>query len=165
MLASRSTLQANDLLDIVDFIKNEEKYTKRINELKAQEARLNEKMKIVNTLDKADALMQRNLTIEEKLAKDRAGLEIEFKARKQELEQEYQKKISAVEQERNKVASKTGELNRELALVRQEQMECVKQRNSIQEAWTNLNKKEMELHARDEEITRKVSAINQIMST
>lgn len=81
-MRNRGTLQANDLLDIVDFIKNEEKYTVRIKELQDLEASLQTKMKIVNSLEEVEAMKEKNQIISEKLAQDRIKLEQEFEDRK-----------------------------------------------------------------------------------
>lgn len=98
----RAQLQANDLLDIVDFIKNEEKYTARINALRDQEARLDEKLQIVNTLEAAEAEERKFLQFQEHAKVREEQLKKEYEDLKQTLREEHDLRLSKViERERD----------------------------------------------------------------
>ena len=92
----RAQLQASDLLDIVDFIKNEEKYTARINELQERENRLDEKLRIVNTLEAAEAEEQRFLQYQEHAKLREEDLKKEYEDLKKKLREEHDLRLEKV---------------------------------------------------------------------
>lgn len=113
----RAGLQATDLLDIVDFIKNEEKYTARINELKEHEARLDEKLQVVSTLEQAEAEEQRFLVMQEHAKLREEQLKKEYEDLKKKLREEHDLRLEKVIQREidvrklnNQVAEKMQEL-------------------------------------------------------
>ena len=113
----RPNLQANDLLDIVDFIKNEEKYTARINELREQEARLDTKLEIVNTLEAAEVQERKYIDLQLVLKQEREVLKEEYKTLTEKLKKEHQDRLNAViqrESDLRQLRSQIGEEREEL---------------------------------------------------
>lgn len=98
MQRGRATLQANDLLDIVDFIKNEEKYSARIKELQEHEANLNEKLRIVSTLEDAEALEQKFIEAKKRIDESKIVLQKEYEDLKSKLRDEHAGKLATVEE-------------------------------------------------------------------
>ena len=125
-MRSRNALQANDLLEIVDFIKNEEKYTARINELKAIEARLDEKLQVVNTLEEAQTMQEKAILIQDKLARDRTALEQEFEDEKERLYKEHNDRLIVVDKRLSELRKAKEEviLDKEQFKKDQEQLEA-----------------------------------------
>jgi len=162
-MRNRSALQANDLLDIVDFIKNEEKYTARINELKAIEARLLEQNSIADTLEKALALQDQNEIIQKKLAEDRASLEAAFKEKTRLLDVEHKKKMEALELQSSRLYMKSDEVGRQLDSLRDRQSGLDQEALKLQASWTNLNKREMGLAEREDTLQKKLVAVKQLL--
>ena len=162
-MRNRSALQANDLLDIVDFIKNEEKYTARINELKAIEERLLVQNQIADTLEKALALQAQNEIIQRKLADDRATLEISFKEKTRLLEIEHKKKIESLELQSSKLYMKSDEVSRRIEDLKSQKSNLDQEGSQLQTGWTNLNKREMGLAEREEVLQKKLVAVKQLL--
>ena len=162
-MRNRSALQANDLLDIVDFIKNEEKYTARINELKAIEARLLEQNTIADTLEKALALQEQNEIIQKKLAEDRASLETAFKEKTRLLDAEHKKKMEALELQSSRLYMKSDEISRRIDDLKSQKDSLDQEGIQLQAGWTNLNKREMGIAEREETLQKKLVAVKQLL--
>lgn len=164
-MRGRNPLQANDLLDIVDFIKNEEKYTQRINELKALEASLDEKMGIVRTLEQAHNINEKNLLIQQKLASDRKVLEQEIIDQKVILKKEHEERIA-------KVAKREVELRHIREELTLDQEDLKKQQYQLDQAYKKygLDRTELDqrLHAIDKQEFNwqtKLAKLQQIMGS
>ena len=156
----RANLQANDLLDIVDFIKNEEKYTARINELKEQEARLDEKLEIVQTLAAAEALEQKYIELQLVIKQEREALKDEHKALQDKLHKEHKDRLTLVahrESDLRQLRSQLGEEREELkqmaekqeaqaALLRQRDMFLTERENKLKIDETNWRNKIAQLN-------------------
>ena len=159
----RAGLQATDLLDIVDFIKNEEKYTARINELKEYEARLDEKLQIVNTLEAAEAEEQRFLVMQE-----------HAKIREEQLKQEYVDLKDKLRKEHDLRLEKVIERERDVRALRDqvaEKMETLKaitdkhtaELNEFKKLDQQLTKREQVLSEQETFWRNKITQLNRIL--
>ena len=159
----RAGLQATDLLDIVDFIKNEEKYTARINELKEQEARLDTKLEIVQTLEAAQTEEQRFLVMQE-----------HAKIREEQLKQEYVDLKDKLRKEHDLRLEKVIERERDVRALRDqvaEKMETLKaitdkhtaELNEFKKLDQQLTKREQVLSEQETFWRNKITQLNRIL--
>lgn len=159
----RANLQANDLLDIVDFIKNEEKYTARINELREQEERLDKKLEIVETLEAAQALEQKYIDLQLILKQEREALKEEYKTLTETLKKEHQDRLNVIAQRESdlrQVRHQIGEEREELRRISERQMS---QKTEFTKRESYLTSRENKLNADETKWRNKVNQLNQIL--
>ena len=161
----RNALQANDLLDIVDFIKNEEKYTVRINELREQEARLDEKLQIVNTLEAAEIEERKYQDLQIRIKQEQEVVFEQYKTLTAKLTKEHQDRMNLVverESELRKLKSQLGEEQEELRQISVKQEAMVKE---LQKRDTFLTERTNILDKQETYWRNKISQLNQILGT
>ena len=163
-MRSRNPLQANDLLDIVDFIKNEEKYSVRIKELQDLEASLNTKLQIVNTLDGANVLIAKHKATQGALDKERLEIQVTAKELAAKREAEHIFKMDEVQKKQTEARTFQKSVAKEL-----EEARRIKQENSIER--TLLDTTAKELAARERQLVlaeshwkQKLAALQQLMN-
>lgn len=126
-------LTASELLEFVDFVKNEKVYTARIQELEKLESQAREAAGIVKTLDEAKALEAAAKAKSDALDAKHKELKISFEQKEQELKKQYE------------------ELKSDLyAKVAKERLQFEQVRDMINEQ----RKLEKELAAKDEQLSR-----------
>ena len=141
-MRSRNGMQATDLLDLIDFIKNEEQYSARIKELQDLEARLNSKLEIVNTLEGAEELVQKYQVLKKRIEKERIEgqqkAQKEFKELKEQLllehkvrSEELDKKISANRIYAKTVADQSDEVQKTRTILNTEQSQLENEKQQI----------------------------------
>lgn len=158
-----SRMSAQDLMDMVDFIKNEDLYSKRLKELKAQEAALDEKLKIANTLDKAEAMAV-------KMAKELASLERK-KVELLTMDEELRKKRDAdLEQKWQDIQRRSLELRKlhdeyVSAENRAKEMfeKIKKEQQNVEERVQVADKMERELVVRENKLAQKIARLREVM--
>ena len=145
-MRSRNPLQANDLLDIVDFIKNETKYSARIKELQDLEASLQIKMGIVNTLEDAEALVVKHKIALELTTKERANLQKEMAEEKQRQEDIHKAKMA--------------DANQKMAEARTFQQSVAAQMNETRALRVALDVEQKQLAVKNHELQERINALS-----
>ena len=159
----RANLQANDLLDIVDFIKNEEKYIARINELKEQEASLDAKLEIVNTLEAAEIEERKYRDLQVRLKQEQEVIFGQYEMLTAKLKKEHQDRLNLVnerESELRKLRSQLGEKQEELKQTAEEQAgnaALLRQRDTF------LTNRENKINIEETNWRNKIAQLNQIL--
>lgn len=85
-----------ELLNVLDVIKNEEVYTKRLNQLKEHQAKLDTSKYIVSTVEQAQEISERAQEREDKAKKLVDKLEADLKKVRSEIEAEYKEKYEEI---------------------------------------------------------------------
>ena len=162
-MRSRNPLQANDLLDIVDFIKNEEKYSARIKELQDLEASLNTKLKIVNTLEGADTLVVKYKATQAALDSDRLIAQKELKELKEKLTKEHQERIAEYDKKVSEVRTFHNSVAQQMNEVRERNIALNLERQQLDIRAQELNVKAKDLAALELKWKTKVAALQQLL--
>ena len=160
---TRNPLQANDFLYIVDFIKNEEKYSARIKELQDLEASLQLKMQIVNTLEGADALIAKHKITQVAMDVERIAEQKVIKERKEQLEAEFALRNADLEKKmaENRMFHKSVAL--QMNEVRDTKIALAMERSLLDATKVELGQREKELVQLKTKWTNKVAALQQVL--
>ena len=164
-MRGRGTLQANDLLDIVDFIKHEDQYTARINELKAHEAALAEKMGIVRSLEQANAMQEKAVLIEQKLAQDRIAFTQEMEDLKMLQKKEHQERMNLILKRESELRHMKEDLNTANEILHNAQDELGQAQRKFQVEQEALSKQFVMLEQHELKWKNKLIRLQQVMES
>lgn len=155
-------LTASELLDFVDFVKNEKVYTARLQELEAAEKKARDAAGIAKTVEDAKALEEQAAEKVKRLDEKYAELEVEYKKKEEQLKKEYEDLKAELYVKLAKERTQFEGLRDMLAEQRKVDLE-LKERDSSLSKWSvELSTKEAILRKMDQKLRDKANRIKEI---
>ena len=155
----------DDLFTMLDFIKNEEKYTSRMESIRAQELAVAEKLKVLGTFDQAEKMKEQCQLTLDKLGQKEIELTEQFEKQKQELLQEFKIK-------EDKLIQRSLDLDKIKVSLSRAQEDLEVDRNKYKSDRIQFAKEAAHVTSRENAVEKaelalatKVAKLNQLMST
>lgn len=137
MSTLQSSINFNEVMAVLDIVKNESTYNKRLAELKEAEERLNMSRFTVTTMEQASLVLERAKEEEEKYKKLIAGAKEEIEILRRNKLDDLQKKEELLSKRENVVKEQEETLRAKAAQVEQE-------RSKISERLLEIRKEQIE---------------------
>lgn len=122
-----------ELLNVLDVIKNEEVYTKRLEQLKAVQKKLDESQYIVATVEKANDIMEKAIKDREKTLKLIEKLEEDIKKSKVAAEADYKERDDLLTKKSKNIENREAEARRFTAIAKEQITENEKRTKELLE--------------------------------
>ena len=155
----------DDLFTMLDFIKNEEKYTSRMQSIRDQELVVSEKLAILGTFEQAEKMKEQCQLTLDKLEQKKTELAEDFSKQRMDLIQEFKVKEDKLVQrslDLDKVKNTLNLEREDLAIDRdkykQDRLQFAKEAAHVTSRENAVEKAELAL-------ATKVAKLNQLMST
>ena len=144
-MRSRHSLELGDLLDILDFVKNEDKYDQRIKELQSLDKNLQAKLKLVNSLEDVQALETKHWEVVSAFEVAKKQKEVDLEKLRQTLLSEYN--------------TKNTELDKRIRDTQTFHQAGLQQMNEIKEAQIKIDAEQTAIMREKEELGKRAKTI------
>jgi DNA repair exonuclease SbcCD ATPase subunit len=135
-------MRTDDFLQIIDFVKNDDKYTKRIKELQDLEDSLKSKLAVAKTVEAAQKLEKEAEDYALTLVDQKKAADAAYAKRSQDLEDQYKAKVKNLDEKGTELAKRAEQVakTKEEALAAMSKAEA-----TLADAGAKLNEANMRL--------------------
>lgn len=152
-----------ELLNVLDVIKNEEVYTKRLNDLKAVQLKLDQTKHTHATSDLAEKALYAAKAQEAKATELVKKLEEDLKRVKQEVDKDYETKFAEVKAKEKAIHRYAEEAKHFLNQAKEQNAKIEKEREKLHEWDVLLNKQQASVDQIESILSSKFARIKQII--
>ena len=152
-----------ELLNVLDVIKNEEVYTKRLEQIKEAQTKLDQTQHIVQTISKAAEILEKAREKEKKINTMFTELEANLKRVRADVDKEYQDKYARINQKEQSAKDHLDEAKKMLAEARELNETSQSKQAEMNKWYSGILQERTEMTELKEKLNSKFYRVKQII--